>query len=146
MSCSMWSIDCLALHIDKKYFDALRKEFKKGVNLLEKANYNDEMIYALMDDDYDSFIDELLYNDIVQCYDSENYAQYWTLDLKTGEMHDKKDFNGYVVPISYGSSSIYLPEFKSKEDLIAEIKKHIYIPEDFELQGNVIFLTGIQGG
>lgn len=152
MSYSMGSIDCLAVKINNEYFEALKRDiqlFKEN-----KLNITDEVQLGLLknwvDEEFDSVDDLINIDDDIRYYDggkhSQNYAYQTPIDLKTGTLGYGDNFDGYVYEISWGSSSIYKPEFKDKEDLIYGIKQVMYVPTTFKLENNVIFLTGVWGG
>ena len=159
MSYSMGSIDCIALHINEDYLSALKKdveehqknpeEFLKSLSERQKMlfenilNYVDaEMLEDL--DEYCNGADDITYYES----GSENYAYATKYDIETGQILNitTAHFDGYVYQISYGSSNLYKPEFKDKDDLIKKTTEYIYIPKSFELNNNIIFLTGVWGG
>lgn len=152
MSYSMGSIDCLAVKINNEYFEALKRDiqlFKEN-----KLDVTDEAQLGLLknwvDEEFDSVDDLINIDNDIRYYNggknSENYAYQTPIDLKTGTLGNVDNFDGYVYEISWGSSSIYKPEFKDKEDLIYGIKQIMYVPTTFKLENNVIFLTGVWGG
>lgn len=157
MSYEMSSIDCIAIKITESYYEALKKDiqlFKENKLILDNERQRDFLEnYAEADDeedfeDFDCFIDNEA--DSFHRYEggrhSENYAYQRPLNLETGTLGEGDIFDGYVYEFSYGSASIYKPEFKSKEDFISKLKEELYIPTTFDLENNVIFLTGVQGG
>ena len=77
---------------------------------------------------------------------SENYAYCRKIDLNTGSYGESEIFDGYVYEFSWGAANIYEPEFKNKNYLLDEIKRNLYIPTDFDLENNIIFITAVQGG
>ena len=152
MSYSMGSIDCLAVKVNEEYFEALKRDiqlFKEN-----KLNITDKIQLGLLenwvDEELDSVDDLIGIDSDIRYYDSgrngENFAYQRPLNLETGRLKDGDNFDGYVYEISWGSSSVYEPEFKNKEDLISTIKEKMYIPATFKLENNIIFLTGVYGG
>lgn len=161
MSYSMGSIDCIAIKIDESYLEALKKDIEQFGNDAKFIIKNQDQL-ILYENQYNDFQDDKeIFNDIdsycqdlfdcgIRYYDggkgSENYAYQRPLDLNKGTLGEADNFDGYVYEFSWGSSSIYKPEFESKEDFIAKLKKELYIPSSWDLEDNVIFLTGVWGG
>lgn len=152
MSYSMGSIDCLAVKVNEEYFGALKRDiqlFKD--NKLDITDENQlDLLKNWVDEEFESIDDLINIDNDIRYYsggkNSENYAYQRPIDLEKGTLKDGDNFDGYVYEISWGSSSIYEPEFKNKEDLIYGIKQNMYIPTTFKLENNVIFLTGVWGG
>lgn len=146
MSYSISSIDCLAVKLNKDYFEALKKDISEiNPELIVDANQKqifEEVKKYYWDDEIDpnNYYNEF---DDIEYYDNNNYAYCYKLDIETGTFNNGNYFEGYIYPISSGSRSIYEPEFKDKEDLIERIKGYLYIPREFDLVNNIIFLTGV---
>jgi hypothetical protein len=159
MSYSMGSIDCIALHINEDYLSALKKDVeehqKNPEEFLKSLSENQRMFFEnILDyvdtemlEDLDEFCND---NDDINRYESgsENYAYSTKYDINSGELigTTTDNFDGYVYPISYGSSNLYKPEFKDKEELLKHIFENIYVPKGYKIENNVIFLTGVWGG
>ena len=156
MSWSMGSIDCMAVKIDNDYVKALKKdveEYRANPKMLEEMSEEKKkqfewLVDTLEDDDLedvDAFYDH--YCDYLNHYDSDNYAQEIKIDFESGECVGKtKDFDGYVLEISWGASSIYKPEFSSKEALKETIEEDFYMPKTFNWKDKIIFLIGVWEG
>ena len=161
MSYSMGSIDCIAIKMTKNYFEALKKDLeilKDDPSAVIKDEDQLDMFKSIQKDfednqyeDYDEYFREL-FDCGVRYYDggkgSENFAYAYPINLDDGTMSrdNSGDFNGYVYEFSWGSSSIYQPEFKDKKDFLTKLKKELYIPTTFDIEKNVIFLTGVWCG
>ena len=158
MSWSMGSIDCIAVKIDNDYIKALKKDVedylaKPKQTLEDMSEEKQKQFKELLDtleakdlEDIDTFHEN--YIDYINYYDSDNYyAQEIKIDFESGECVGKaRDFEGYVLEISWGSASIYKPEFSSKESLKAIIEDSFYMPKTFNWQDKLIFLTGVWEG
>lgn len=157
MSWSMGSIDCIAVKIDNDYIKALKKDVedylaKPKQTLEDMSEEKQKQFKWLVDtleandlEDVDTFYDN--YCDYISRYDSDNYAQEIKIDFESGKCDGKaKDFDGYVFEISWGSASIYKPEFSSKESLKATIEDAFYMPKTFNWKDKLIFLTGVWEG
>ena len=158
MSWSMGSIDCIAVKIDNDYIQALKKDVedylaKPKQTLEDMSEEKQKQFKELLDsleakdlEDIDTFREN--YCDYINYYDSDNYyAQEIKIDFESGECVGKaRDFEGYVIEISWGSASIYKPEFSSKESLKAIIEDAFYMPKTFNWQDKLIFLTGVWEG
>jgi hypothetical protein len=165
MSFSRWSDDCVALVLTKEYFEGFLKDLRE----LSPEDIEDEdqrTVFECYDaedfedvtcDDIDECIaqewiaDEIKYKDGGK--NSENYSEIFKYDLETGEF--KKDvngynitkvFNGFIYPLSYGSESLYEPEYKNKEAILRQIKKELYIPRGYDIENNIVFYTGVEQG
>jgi hypothetical protein len=153
MSNIISSIDCLAVKINEEYFNALKKDIdllkNKSINLADDNQL--KQLNNLADSEYcniDAFYDEqCFFLGHLRYYEggkhSDNFAYASPLDLDTGKQGEAEDFSGYVYEFGFGSGNVYEPEFKDKEDLINTIKDGLYIPTTFDLEHNIIFLTGI---
>lgn len=156
MSFSMGSIDCIAVKIDNDYIEALKKdveEYQTNPKMIEDmSKENQKHFEHLLDtleandlEDIQVFCDN--YIDYIHQYDSDNYAQERKIDSETGKCEGGlNNFDGYVVEISWGSGSIYSPEFRSKEDLKETIESSFYMPKTFDWKNKIIFLTGVWQG
>lgn len=157
MGYSMGSINCVAIKMTENYFKALKKDLENP-NLIIKDENQLDMLNRIQEDfednQYESY-DEY-FQDVSDCgvryYDggkgSENFAYAFPISLDDGTMSrtESYDFEGYVYEFSWGSPSIYQPEFKNKEEFLTKLKKELYIPTTFDIEKNVIFLTGVYGG
>lgn len=156
MSWSMGSIDCIAVKIDNDYVKALKKdveEYQTNPKMLEEMSEGKRKEFEwLLDtleaedlEDVDALWND--YCDDIHYYDSDNYAQEIKIDFESGECDGKvRHFEGYVLEIHWGSSSIYMPEFSSKESLKATVEDAFYMPKTFNWQDKLIFLTGVWEG
>ena len=157
MSWSMGSIDCIAVKIDNDYIQALKKDVddylaKPKQTLEDMSEEKQKQFKELLDtleaedlEDIDTFREN--YCDYINYYDGDNYTQEIKIDFESGECDGKvKDFEGYVLEISWGSASIYKPEFSSKESLKATIEDAFYMPKTFNWKDKIIFLTGVWEG
>jgi hypothetical protein len=157
MSWSMGSIDCIAVKIDNDYIKALKKDVedylaKPKQTLEDMSEEKQKQFKELLDtleandlEDVDTFYGN--YCDYIHYYDSDNYTQEIKIDFESGECDGKvRDFEGYVLEISWGSSSIYKPEFSTKEALKEAIDGDFYMPKTFNWQDKLIFLTGVWEG
>lgn len=157
MSWSMGSIDCIAVKIDNDYVQALKKDVedylaKPKQTLEDMSEEKQKQFKWLVDtleandlEDVDTFYDN--YCDYISRYDSDNYAQEIKIDFESGECVGKaRDFDGYVLEISWGAGSIYKPEFSSKEELEKVIEEKFYMPKTFNWKDKIIFLTGVWAG
>ena len=157
MSWSMGSIDCIAVKIDNDYVQALKKDVedylaKPKQTLEDMSEEKQKQFKWLVDtleandlEDVDTFYDN--YCDYISRYDSDNYAQEIKIDFESGECVGKaRDFDGYVLEISWGAGSIYKPEFSSKEELEKAIEDKFYMPKTFNWKDKIIFLTGVWAG
>ena len=157
MSWSMGSIDCMAVKIDNDYVKALKKDVedylaKPKQTLEDMSEEKQKQFKWLLDtleandlEDIDSFYSA--YCDYISQYDSDNYAQQVKIDFESGKCDGKvKDFDGYVIEISWGAGSIYKPEFGSKEEFEKAIEEKFYMPKTFNWKDNIIFLTGVWSG
>ncbi len=153
MSYTMWSIDCVALRINEDYLKALEEDaiaYVTGkINLSEDKQ--DKLFKHLLDtlenndlEDLDTFAQN--YCDDIRRFDKNNYARACKIDFKTGTLSGLDDFNGYAFPISFGSNSIYQPEFKDSEELVEGVKEIFYIPKHFKIEDNLLFITGVEEG
>ena len=157
MSWTMGSIDCVAVKIDNDYIQALKKDVddylaKPKQTLEDMSEENQKHFKWLVDtleaedlEDVDTFYDN--YCDYISQYDSDNYAQQVKIDFESGKCDGKaKDFDGYVLEISWGAGSIYKPEFSSKEEFEKAIEEKFYMPKTFNWKDKIIFLTGVWSG
>ena len=156
MSWSMGSIDCIAVKIDNDYVKALKKdveEYQTNPKMLEEMSEEKRKQFEwLLDtleandlEDVDTFCED--YRDSINYYDSDNYAQEIKIDFESGECDGNwKNFEGYVLEIHWGSSSVYKPEFSSKESLKAAVEDAFYMPKTFNWKEKLIFLTGVWEG
>lgn len=147
MGYSQWSIDSLGIILDEEWFNCLKKDLADPIKkkAIEDAGYD---LYDIDNVSFNEYVCE--FNDIEQ-YEggrhSENYAQYYLIDLNTGRAKTELGiFNGWFLPISYGSGSIYEPEFENKEALLRCINNNLYVPTGWNLEAHVAFVTGVQGG
>lgn len=157
MSWSMGSIDCVAVKIDNDYVQALKKDVddylaKPKQTLEDMSEEKQKQFKWLLDtleandlEDVDTFREN--YIDYINYYDSDNYTQEIKIDFESGECDGKvRDFEGYVLEISWGAGSIYKPEFSSKEELEKAIEDKFYMPKTFNWKDKIIFLTGVWEG
>ena len=157
MSFSMGSIDCVAVKIDNDYIQALKKDVddylaKPKQTLEDMSEEKQKQFKELLDtleaedlEDIDTFYEN--YCDYIHYYGNDNYAQEIKIDFESGECVGKaRDFDGYVFEISWGSSSIYKPEFSTKEALKEAIDGDFYMPKTFNWKDKIIFLTGVWAG
>ena len=157
MSWRMGSIDCIAVKIDNDYVRALKKdveEYHANPKMLEEmSEEKQEQFKHLLDtleaedlEDVDALGND--YCEELNYYDSDNYyAQETRIDFESGECDGKvRDFEGYVIEISWGAGSIYKPEFSSKEALEAAVEEAFYMPKTFSWKDKIIFLTGVWEG
>ncbi len=156
MSWSMGSIDCIAVKIDNDYIETLKKdveEYQTNPKMIEDmSKENQKHFEHLLDtleandlEDIQVFCDN--YIDYIDRYGRDNYAQEGKINFETGKIEgDLDNFEGYVVEISWGSESIYGPEFKSKESLKETIESFFYMPKSFDWKNKIIFLTGVWQG
>ena len=147
MGYSQWSIDSVGVILDEEWFNCLKKDL---VDPIKKKAMEDAGYYLDYTDDM-SFGEYICEFEDIQQYEggrhSENYAQYFIIDLNTGKSKSELEvFSGYFLPISWGSGSIYEPEFKNKEDLLKRIEDNLYVPTGWNLEAHVAFVTGVQGG
>ncbi|MBO7691123.1 MAG: hypothetical protein J6T10_00635 [Methanobrevibacter sp.] len=168
MSYSMWPVEVLGVRLNNDYFEALKKDLLKKDEILEKlkergilgtiTKYQLDIFQELSDiseeilksDLYDYYCNQTGYDNSYQRYDggrnSENYAYCCKLDLNTGSYGESEVFDGYVYEFSWGSNNVYEPEFKNKNYLLDEIKRNLYIPTDFDLENNIVFISAVCGG
>ena len=168
MSYEMWPVETLAVRINENYYESLKKDLLKKDEVLAKlkehgtlgtiTRYQLDIFQELSDiseeileSDLDNyFSNQTDYDNSYQRYEggrhSENYAYCRKLDLNTGSYGEIEIFDGYVYEFSWGSNNVYEPEFKNKNYLLDEIKRNLYIPTDFDLENNIIFITAVCGG
>ena len=168
MSYEMWPIEALAVRLNEDYFEKLKKDLLNKDEVLEKLKERgilgtnikhqldifqelSDISEEILESDLDNyFSNQTDYDNSYQRYDSgrnsENYAYCRKIDLNTGSYGESENFDGYAYEFSWGASNIYEPEFKNKSYLLDEIKKNLYIPTDFDLENNIIFITAVCGG
>lgn len=156
MSWSMGSIDCIVVHIDDDYINALKKdveEYQTNPKMLEEFSEEKQKNFKWLLDtleaddlkDIDTFYNA--YCDYLHPYNDENYAKVRKIDVESGNLLiGSEDFDGYVIELSWGSDCIYKSEFSSKEDLKKTIEEVFYMPKTFNWQDKIMFLTGVWAG
>ena len=155
MSYTMWSIDCIALRINEGYLEALKEDVTAYENgeLQITNEKQSELFNHLLDtleaedlEDIDTFGEN--YCEDIRYYDSNNNAKCLKIDAKTGAMGNGNvyNFKGYVYVLSNGSSNIYVPDFKNFEDLKEQLSELFYIPKNFKIEDNLLFITGVEEG
>ena len=136
MSYSVWGIQSIAVNLNGKYYELLKKDitrYKENpdfINTLSKPQNN--LFLGVLDCDEendnerDYFSAQADFDNGYQEYDggrnSENYADIRPVDLDSGMFLDCGSFNGWVYEFSCGASSLYVPEFKNKEAVIKAVK------------------------
>ena len=151
----MISLDSIVLKIDEKYLKALKQDvqaYEKGeMELGDKIQ--DKMFKHLLDtleaEDLENI--NIFYNNYredlqLEWYtDYDNYAQAVAINLMTGELaQTPKDFNGVVFTVATWPNSIYRPYFKDASELIDGLTEVLYIPRNFKIEDNLLFLTGVE--
>lgn len=152
MSYSIASIDGLYLKVGQDYLDALKKDleeylkdkdsFSKKVSSIQLQHLEDILNFYEADMSLDDFHDG---SDDVYYYEyAENYLYESKVDIKTGKIafNDASRGEGYYYPLYY-SVELYKKPFENEDELLKEIYESLYIPQSFDIEKNLKFLSGI---
>ena len=168
MSYAIWPVESLGVKINEEYLNCLKEDLKNKDQILEQLK-SKAILGTITKYQFDLFkqlcidVEEILLENIddyfyecsvgdegYQEYHggrySENYAYSRPLDINKGSVGDGEVFDGYVYEFSWGAKNVYEPEFKNKNYLLDEIKKNLYIPTDFDLENNIVFITAVCRG
>lgn len=158
MSYSMGSLDTLGVRINESYIEALKKDVETYVNdhantFLKSLSENQQELFMKLYDtleaedleDIDCFTSNHCDNVSIFTYE-ENYCAIRKLDVNSGKFGDIDEVD-YISLFCFGGTfNAFKPEFENKEDMYNTIKQYLYIPTTFDLDNNIVFLTGIWGG
>jgi len=172
MSYKMYSEDCYGIKVDDTFATLLKKDvinflsdeewrkkllsksveqydILKGIADSFSEEYDKKEITELSNDDFLTFLQEIYDYDLRYLNYSENNAIITKVNLDTGEIDVKNQraYDGYVWATAYPLNvNLYKPLFSKKEELFNDAKAEFYIPEEFDIENNFYYFTGVSWG